>query len=308
MAHWARRSAGLALGGLLSSVGCGNGDDLDPYARLDATFTPIAIGPAEPYPPRPGSSPVDVPTTAEPTGEADPGADPGAGEPVAELPGAGETPAEGDGVPVEPAADPDLCVTPTGVSGSPRDLSEAMILMNSLPKPVTLACFLQALTRPLSLYMTSSGESLQPSPGPRSPRTFIVFEPLVMSIVLDGPAQGALEFGYRSTPTRSVKTEILFPLQTDVTFDNLFDDVRSGTLTKCGNCHTGEIRTFDDELAVEVFESDIIAPYETMEVDLPALRAERERCDPASEPSRCALLSALFDHGEVRAAPRGFMF
>jgi hypothetical protein len=129
-----------------------------------------------------------------------------------------------------------------------------------------------------------------------------------MSIVLDGPAQIALEFGYRSTPTRSVKTEILFPLQTDVTSANLFDDVVSGSLTKCGNCHTGEVRTFDSELSLEVFESAIIPPFDTMEVDLPALRAERESCDAASEPGRCALLSALFDHGEVRAAPRGFMF
>jgi hypothetical protein len=184
-----------------------------------------------------------------------------------------------------------------------------MILMNSLPKPVSLACFLQALTRPLSLYMTSSTRSLQPAPGARSPRTFIVYEPLVLSIVLDGPARIALELGYRTSPARSVKTELLFPLETDVTLDNVFDDVRAGSLTKCGNCHTAEVITSHPDLPqIDVFESDIIPPFEIYEVELDALRAERASCNFAEEPERCALLSALFDHGEVVAAPRGITF
>jgi len=303
MAHRIRRGAGLALG-FLSCAACGNGDDLDPYARQDdATFPPIEVGAARPYPQGPASPPADIPVNEGPTGSGDddPASVPGTGAPDGELP-------DGDGEPETPAADPDVCVTPNGVSGSPRNLSEAMILMNSLPKPVSLACFLQALSRPLSLYMTSSGESLQPSPGARSPRTFIVYEPLVMSIVLDGPAQIALEFGYRSSPTRSVKTEILFPLQTDVTLDNLFDDVLRGSLTKCGACHVAEVQKFDADLGRDVFESDIFPPYDMLEVDLPALRAERDSCDAASEPSRCALLSAIFDHGEVGPAPQGIMF
>src|SRR6185436_10338181 len=51
------------------------------------------------------------------------------------------------------------CKPATGVSGSPRTISEAIILINTLPRPTTLACFLEALDRPLSLYMTMSTSS-----------------------------------------------------------------------------------------------------------------------------------------------------
>jgi hypothetical protein len=297
MAHRTRRGVGLVLG-LVVSAACGNGDDLDPYAGIDGPFEPVEILPARPYPPRAEPPPGDESPSGGPLGGAGDGENLPPVDPSGDDIGAGEA----------PVVDADVCVTPSGVSGAPRNLSEALNLMNSLPKPVSLACFLQALSRPLSLYMTSSGDSLQPSPGPRSPRTFIVYEPMVMSIVLDGPAQMALEFGYRTSPSRSVKTEIIFPLETDVTFANIFDEVRSGNLTKCGNCHTGEVVTFNPDLPVDVFESDIIAPFDMDEVDLASLRTEHSSCDAAAEPDRCALLSALLDHGEVRAAPRGIMF
>lgn len=297
MAHRIRRGTGLVLGLIVSSA-CGNGDDLDVYADNGGVFEPVEILPARPYPPRPEAPPREEPPSEGPLA----GAGEGDGLPPVGAPG------DGLGEGEAPVVDSDVCVTPLGVSGSPRNMSEALILMNSLPKPVSLACFLQALSRPLSLYMTSSDQSLQPSPGARSPRTFIVYEPMVLSIVLDGPAKIALELGYRTSASRSVKTEILFPLSTDVTFANVFDEVVSGNLTKCGNCHTGETITFHPDLPVDVFESDIIEPFEMYEVDLAELRAERSSCDAAAEPERCALLSALFDHGEVRAAPRGIMF
>jgi hypothetical protein len=301
MAHRIRRGAGLVLGLIVSSA-CGNGDDLDPYADNGGAIEPVEILPARPYPPRPdppprGEQPSDGPIGGAGEGEGLPPVDTSGDDTGGDL-GTGEA----------PVVDPEVCVTPVGVSGSPRSMSEALILMNSLPKPVSLACFLQALSRPLSLYMTSSDRSLQPSPGARSPRTFIVYEPMVLSIVLDGPAKIALELGYRTSASRSVKTEILFPLETDVTFANIFDEVRSGNLTKCGNCHTGETITFHPDLPRDVYESDIIEPFDIYEVDLAALRTERASCDAAAEPERCALLSALFDHGEVGAAPRGIMF
>jgi hypothetical protein len=180
--------------------------------------------------------------------------------------------------------------------------------MNSLPKPTSLACFIQALSRPLDVYLTSSNQSLQPSPGARSPRTFIVFEPLVMSIVFEGDAHIALELGYRTTPTRSIKTEILFPLERDVTYANFFDEIQVGEATRCGACHTSEVQTLTDAFPVDVFESDILEPFAPSEVGVESLRSERMSCDPAVEPERCQLLSAFFDFGTVRAAPQGIMF
>jgi hypothetical protein len=211
-------------------------------------------------------------------------------------------------VPEEPAVDPNVCRAPEGVSARPRNLTEAVTLMNSLPRPTTLECFLQSLERPLQVYMTRSDQSLQPSPGVRSPRTFIINVPMVMSIVFEGEAHVTLELGYRTADTRSIKTELVFPLRQDVTFDTLFDHVKEGIGTRCGNCHTGEEELFNDEIQATVFESDLYPPFETYEVDLESVRAENTSCDKAAEPERCSLLSGLFDHGDVVPAPLGLLF
>lgn len=287
------------LGSLLAAA-CGNGDDLDPNAD---DVTPVVVGPAEVVP-QPVVPTRDDPPIASPSGGTGAG-QAGAG-PVASSGGNG-----GSGLPVQPVGDPNACVTPLGVSGTPSDMEEAIILINSLPKPTSLDCFLQALSRPLNVYMTSSADSLQPAVGARSPRTFIVFEPLVMSIVFDGPGQGALELGYRSSPARSVKTEILFPRTTDVTESNFFIgavDAADSVSTRCSACHTGEVQTLSSGFPGEVFESDIIPPLDFQEVDVEDLRAERQTCDASAEPVRCGMLSAFFDFGTVNRAPQGIMF
>jgi hypothetical protein len=296
-----RRGGCLALGALLSAA-CGNGDDLDPYAGLDGAFPPAVIGPAQ------ARSPVVDDGATD--GDALPAA-PAATDPIPGGSAAGQgnnLDGEEAVLPPQVSVDPGVCATPNGVSGTPRTLAEAIILMNSLPRPTSLACFLQALSRPLDVYLTSSDDSLQPSPGARSPRTFIVFEPLVMSIVFEGPAHIALELGYRSASRRSIKTEILFPLTTDVTYTNLFDEVQVGESTRCSACHTGEVQTVNPSLPVDVFESDIIEPFSFEEVDVESLRAERVSCNPSLEPERCELLAAFFDFGTVQPAPQGIMF
>jgi hypothetical protein len=203
--------------------------------------------------------------------------------------------------PVEEVVDPNAPCTPAnGVSGRPETISQAIILLNTLPKPVTLACFLQALDRPLTVYMTSSNDSLQPSPGARSPRTFIINGNLVMSIVFDGTASNTLEFGYRPVVSRSIKAEIEFPLTRDVSERSLFDRVQvTERTTKCGACHVGEAHEDFPGFPLGVFASDVIVPFEMEQVTIEAMQPEVESCDPGAEEYRCGLLSALFDQGEL---------
>ena len=201
---------------------------------------------------------------------------------------------------VEEDVDPNVCRPALGVSGSPTTISEAIILLNTLPKPVTLACFLQALDRPLTLYMTKSDDSLQPSPGARSPRTFILNGDLEMSIVLDGDARNTLEFGYRPESARSIKAEIEFPLTADVSERRLFDRVQvTERTTRCGACHVGEAKEEFPGFPLGVFASDVIMPFDMDAVTIDSMKAEHASCDPATEEYRCGLLSALFDQGEV---------
>jgi len=207
-----------------------------------------------------------------------------------------------------PEAEDAPCRPALGISGRPTNLLEAMALMNTLPKPTTLACFIEALDRPLTVYMTENSGSLQPAVGARSPRTFILYEHLEMSIVLDGEASYTLELGYRpqpqlQLPERSIKSEILFPITRDIQPEGFFDriqrDFGGSRTTKCSDCHNGEELLDHPDFPNGAFESDVLDPYSPLEVKLETLQAEVAICDPTVEEHRCGLLNALFGHGEV---------
>lgn len=276
------------LGALLSWA-CGGESEPDAGGAGALPFTGVA--PASPAPVSPPASSPVVEVT-----------------PMLEAPPALAPPEPPPEEVVEPEVDPNICQAPSGVSARPTNLSEAVALLNALPRPTTLECFLQALERPLQVFMTRSDQSLQPSPGARSPRTFIVNAPLVMSIVFEGDAKATLELGYRTAERRSIKTELIFPLRSEVTPNNLFDEIKQGQVTRCSACHTSETQIFDAEIQADVFESDIYEPFSVYDVDVESVRAESASCDPTAEPERCALLSAIFDYGDVVPAPQGIMF
>jgi hypothetical protein len=196
--------------------------------------------------------------------------------------------------------DTDRCAPGAGASGSPRTIPEAIELINSLPKPTSLACFIQSLDRPLTLFMTESYQSLQPATGPESPRTFVLRDDLEMSIVFDGEASNTLEFGYLTSSSRSIKAEILFPIRTNVRESTLFDRIQaSPQTTVCGSCHVAEVLRDFPGFPNGVFESDVYEPFDIFEVELESMKAEAAACDESAEPYRCELLSAVFDHGET---------
>jgi hypothetical protein len=203
-------------------------------------------------------------------------------------------------MPVEAAP----CSPPPGVSGSPRTFQAAVALMNALPKPTTLPCFLESLDRPLELYLTRSELSLQPADGADRPRTFIVIGELVLSVVTNSKFSSRLELGYRTAPGRSVKGEVAFPLTRAVTAADITERISVGTVSICGGCHGAETRPIDPFFAEGAFESAIAVPLSPYEVDLQSLRMQAANCEREREPERCAQLSALFDHGEVRRSTR----
>ena len=172
--------------------------------------------------------------------------------------------------------------------------------MNALPKPTSLPCFLESLDRPLDIYLTRSELSLQPADGADRPRTFIVLGKLVLSVVTNAKFISRLELGYRTAPNRSEKGEVAFPLTRNVTAADIAERIRVGNVSICGGCHGAETRPVDAFFPDGAFESAIAVPLSPYEVDLQTLRAEAAVCDREQDPERCAQLSALFDHGEVR--------
>lgn len=205
---------------------------------------------------------------------------------------------------VAPAVDPRRCKPAPGTTGAPRTIDEAVALANGLPFPVTAECFVEALDRPLPIEATTSRNSLQRAEGERSPRVFIWgADSLVISIVLDGPARDLVEFGQFVEPRRTIKGELEFPLTAPISTATALERVRNPEhpgITRCFVCHDRE----EDEPGIPGARTSLaLRPRESTLVDVTSLAAERERCDRAVEPARCAWLDALFAHGPVVRRP-----
>lgn len=191
----------------------------------------------------------------------------------------------------------DRCLPSDGEPRAAGTIAEVLALMNDLPQPVTPACLVESLERPLEVVATDSFLSAQPAAGARSPRLFITTGDVVLSVVPDGAGASLLEFGEKTSHGRSIKGELAMPAWGPLAPSAPFDKVASDDgPTACALCHRDE--TLYDP-SVGSYDSVAVRPTDDSLIDLAILRDLSEVCDPLTEPDRCALLSAVFDHGEV---------
>jgi hypothetical protein len=198
----------------------------------------------------------------------------------------------------EPAAELGPCAPAPGTTGSPSSIAETVDFVNGLPMPVSLACFLEALERPLRLVATRSFFSAQPAMGARSPRIFLFTDGIIHSIVPEGSARNLLEMGEATSPGASIKAELEFPISENITLATAFERLPLDDITTCGVCHNGHVPVLGIDGA---FESEVLRPADRELVPLAELEDEARSCDGELEPERCAMLGALFQHGEVIA-------
>lgn len=197
-----------------------------------------------------------------------------------------------------PAPPPRACATPAGVSGSPQTIGEAVDLINALPKPTSLACYLESLDRPLRLYATRGTVSAQPAVGERSPRIFMFTGPLIGSVVPDGVGSELLEFG-QLVGLHSIKGELHFPVETPLPPEAPYQRVMfDEAVTSCAFCHRAEAPGMRVGTST-AFSSRALRPVPYERVLLSAVQQEAETCDHTVEPLRCDLLEALFGHGQI---------
>lgn len=191
------------------------------------------------------------------------------------------------------------CVAPSHVANRPRSIEESVALANALPKPLTLPCYLEALGRPLQLHATLSEFSAQPARGEENPRLFVVYEPLVMTVVPVGIGHELLELGELRPEHRSLKGELRFPLAQPVEPGEVYrHTLFSENLTACAFCHADEV--LDSSVPGGLaYVSQALRPRDGQRVSLDALRAELDACDTRAEPDRCAMLDALFGWGDT---------
>jgi hypothetical protein len=190
------------------------------------------------------------------------------------------------------------CLPPAGVSGAPKTIAETVLLANALPHPLELSCFLESLDRPLDAHAAVSTVSLQPG-GMRSPRIFLFFGTLILTVVPEGTGRSLVEMGQLVGDDRSLKAELAFPITAPLTDAAPFEHVRDGEGTTCRFCHPAEARAAEIANA-PAYVSGAFSTTARARVSLESVRQERAACDDSVEPARCRLLRALFDHGEVR--------
>jgi hypothetical protein len=211
-----------------------------------------------------------------------------------------------DGATSKSLPDQPLCAAPSGISGAPASIDDVITLANAMlarqpqEEGLTLPCFVESLARPLTALASSGMFSAQPAVGARSPRIFVFSENLVMSVAPEGLGAERLEVAEYTTPTRSIKGEIAFPIRAPITSTAPYERILypGGPGTVCAACHSPEEELTDGTVSHR-FESDVLRPRADEEVSLPFLEDQMTVCDSQKEPARCQMLTAVFGHGVV---------
>lgn len=188
---------------------------------------------------------------------------------------------------------------PTG--DAPASVADVVDRLVDLPADATVSCFVSSLPRPLGVEATWDVFSAQPAAGRASPRVFLQFDALIVTVGLGDVGADLLELGEAADgPASTVKAEIALPLADDFDEDAPFSRVLldEGGGTTCGSCHGHEA-----EQRPGVYASTLFQPALDKLVPVEELAGYAEDCPDEADDARCALLHALFDHGDVVHRP-----
>lgn len=177
-----------------------------------------------------------------------------------------------------------------------------MTMINQLPKPLSVACFLSHFKKPLQIFAVDNQFSAQPSQGRESPRIFIFSGNLVVSVVPAGPSREFVEFSQLTSPSLSVKGELPFPitetLPPSAPYARIAEEFGG---TSCRICHQLEARATNITTG-EAYNSFILRPDPFKRVDQDTLQWFSQRCDSKADAERCRILNAIFLSGNAQDA------
>jgi len=185
---------------------------------------------------------------------------------------------------------------------SPKSIDQAVQLINSLDKPLTIDCFIKSLKTPLQMFAVDSTASLQPSVGMANPRIFLISGNLILSMVPKGSGQRLLEMSEKVSANTSVKGEVIFPITENLPLDAPYSRIADSNLgTSCRSCHTNE-GLYPIITAGTAYISEFIPPLAQDRVPQSYLRSQATICNLNQEPYRCQMLRALMIDGQAQDA------
>lgn len=184
---------------------------------------------------------------------------------------------------------------------NPQTIGDTLNLINALPKPTSLDCFINALQPPLKVFATNSSFSAQPAQGNSNPRIFILKDKLVLSIVPAGSGRTMLELGEASA-SQSFKGEVQFPVENTVTLSQIADHLSGGaTVTSCAACHFSESKPSYQGKG-PIYLSNILRPDESQRVGQTFMKIQAETCNSEVNKYRCDILKAVYINGQATDA------
>ncbi len=221
------------------------------------------------------------------------------------------------------------CIAPA--NKEMKDFNSVVDWINAMPKPVTLACFIASLPRPLYFNATSSRSSVQPAIGKLNPRIFIQYDKLWLSFVpheamsaVKDPVTGerkpvwdadgiqllefSLEVPADLPAPQSIKGELAFPIYTNLPRNAPYDRIAlSDVDSACTTCHGNETRVGELD-GVPIFRSKMLRSANQFLMQPNDILLHYFACDPAintgpgeenNEWYRCQMLKAFVDRGPI---------
>jgi hypothetical protein len=189
------------------------------------------------------------------------------------------------------------CTDVTETLGSPKTIEETVTLINSLPRPLSLGCFLNSLKAPLGVMAVNSTGSAQPAVDNANPRIFIIRNKLVLSVATAGAGRSLLELGELVGSSESFKGELAFPVEGTVTADQIVSQMaQTPSTSTCATCHGGERKVQHGTLG-PLWASSIVRPNTAQKISYAYLRAQASSCDSNATPHRCDVLKAIYTKG-----------
>lgn len=193
-----------------------------------------------------------------------------------------------------------ICMRPTSIKQNPETFEDVVRLINALPKPVSVPCFLDTLEPPFYVNATSSVFSGQPAGDAHSPRIFLfVGRALVISVVPSGVGSTMIEFSLRLNADDSIKGELAFPVVENLSLEAPYTHILTNRkdATVCQACHFPE-RTAPEGFPETAFVSRWISAMEDYDVTVRAMEKINEECK-INVGDHCPIIQSLFFRGKV---------